>query len=296
MPPSKSIRAGVRGGSCYLDATRQAHCAPAGAHIVFMGDSVTRYQWLALATSFRRGSELDPAEFPSSANEQEWPNWKLFFNGTNNRLEPHGRCDCFRSDARPLGSKIVENRYFWLPGRLNLTYIQVLGQARNKADNWNKAVKLPIVGSWAPTPPLDDERNRAGLREEFAPAWQLNWTETIERVVGALRPPPTVLILNCGLWGSPDKEDLTELRAAAKRAAPRVLWKTTTTQSSSAGSTKWVPNDKAARRTFDEVFDAANLTSAVPRELYWNNNHFRAPVYNHLNAALLRQLYGSTGR
>jgi hypothetical protein len=64
----------------------------------------------------------------------------------------------------------------------------------------------------------------------------------------------------------------------------------------SAGSTKWVPNNKAARRTFDEVFDAANLISAVPKKLYWNNNHFRAPVYNHLNAALLRQLYGDTGR
>ena len=289
--PQKSICAGVRGGSCYLDATRQAHCAPVGEHIVFIGDSVTRYQWLPLATSFRRGSELDPTEFPSSANEQE----KLFFNGTNNRLEPHSRCDCFRSDARPLGSKIVENRYFWLPGRLNLTYIQVPDQARNKADIWNKADKLTIVGSWAPTPPLDDAQNRAELREKFASTWQLNWTETIERVVGALRPPPTVLILNCGLWGSPDSEDLAELRAAAKRVSPRVLWKTSTTQSRSAGSTEWVQNDKAARRTFADVFDAANLTSTVPKELYWNNNHFRAPVYNHLNAALLRQLYGNAG-
>ena len=105
-----------------------------------------------------------------------------------------------------------------------------------------------------------------------------------------------MLILNCGLWGSPDTEDLAELRAAAKRVSPRVLWKTTTTQSSLAGSTKRVPNDKAARRTFDEEFDAANFTSTVPEELYWNNNHFSAPVYNHLNAALLRQLYGDAGR
>jgi len=113
----------VRGGSCYLDATRRAHCAPAGEHIVFMGDSVTRCQWLSLATSFRRGSELDPAEFPSSVNDKEWPDWKEFFNGTNNRLKSNGRCDCFRSDALPFGSKIVENRFFWLPGLLNLTYI-----------------------------------------------------------------------------------------------------------------------------------------------------------------------------
>ena len=105
-----------------------------------------------------------------------------------------------------------------------------------------------------------------------------------------------MLILNCGLWGSPDTEDLAELRAAAKRVSLRVLWKTSTTQSKSAGSTEWVQNDKGARGTFGDVFDASNLISTVPKKLYWNNNHFRAPVYNHLNTALLRQLYGDAGR
>ena len=286
----------MRGGSCYLDVTRRVHCAPAGEHVVFMGDSVTRYQWLALATSFRRGSELDPAEFPSSVNEKEWPNWKTFFNGTNGRLEPSGRCDCFRDGARPHEINIIENRYFWLRGRLNLTYIQVLAQSKNKSRNYNMAPRLPIVGRWAPAPPLNDEENRVGLRDEFAPTWQLNWTEAIKRVVGALQPPPTVLIINCGLWGSPDREDLAGLHAVAKSVVPRVIWKTTTPQASKGWRNKWVTNDDAARRTFDEVFDAANLTSAVPSELYWDNMHFRAPIYNHLNAALLQQLYGSTAR
>jgi hypothetical protein len=143
------------------------------------GDSVTRYQWLALATSFHRGTELDTAEFPSSANEREWTNWNTFFNGTNNRLQPNGRCDCFRSDAHPLGSKITENRYFWLPGKLNLTYNQVLSQARNKADNWKKAHRLPIIGKWAPTQPLNDECNRDGMQKTFAPKWRFNWTDAI---------------------------------------------------------------------------------------------------------------------
>ena len=43
---------------------------------------------------------------------------------------------------------------------------------------------------------------------------------------------------------------------------------------------------------FDEVFDAAKLTSALPKDMHWDNNHFRAPIYNHLNSALLHQLYG----
>ena len=57
---------------------------------------------------------------------------------------------------------------------------------------------------------------------------------------------------------------------------------------------KWVTNDDAARSTFEEVLDAENLTSDVPREMYWDNMHFRAPVYNRLNAPMLRQLYGVT--
>ena len=44
-----------RGKACYYDRWRVAHCIPRNEHIVFMGDSLTRYQWLALATSLHRG-------------------------------------------------------------------------------------------------------------------------------------------------------------------------------------------------------------------------------------------------
>ena len=55
------------------------------------------------------------------------------------------------------------------------------------------------------------------------------------------------------------------------------------------------PNDMAARHVFDEVFDAAKLTSDLPKKMYWVNHHFRAPVYTHLNVALLNQLYVHVG-
>lgn len=56
-----ALPAARRDTPCYLDASRTAHCAKRGEHIVFMGDSLTRYQWLALATSFHRGYELPGA-------------------------------------------------------------------------------------------------------------------------------------------------------------------------------------------------------------------------------------------
>ena len=64
FPPS------VRGRPCYYDKWRVAHCAKQGEHIVFMGDSLTRYQWVALAASFHEGVELSNAEFPSLVKER----------------------------------------------------------------------------------------------------------------------------------------------------------------------------------------------------------------------------------
>ena len=42
------------GATCYWSADRTSHCIPRGEHVVFMGDSITRYQWVALATSLHR--------------------------------------------------------------------------------------------------------------------------------------------------------------------------------------------------------------------------------------------------
>jgi hypothetical protein len=142
-----------------------------GEHIVFMGDSLTRYQWVALAQSFARGHELSAEEFPSSVIEREWRHWTQFYNGSTQRLEPHTRCDCHRSYAKPVGSKTIENRYFWTAdGQLNLTYIAVLDPSN-------------LIGSWAPYAPLDRDALRRGVHLTFEPRWRMNWTEAIGRVV-----------------------------------------------------------------------------------------------------------------
>ena len=270
----------VRTRPCYYDSARIARCAKRGEHIVFMGDSLTRYQWLALAASFHRGVELSDAEFPSLVKEREWRHWMPFYNGSTEALKPNGRCDCHRSFAKPVGSKTIENRFFWLSGgALNLSFIQVLNPEA-------------ILGTWLPVGPLSDERHRAQLHDEFAPRWRMRWAECIAQVVAQMQPPPTVLLLNMGLWGPPPNASyLEDIYAVARRAAPRVVWKTTTRMRKS-GPTKWLRTDMLARRTFREIFDAARLTRSLSSRDYWDARHFVPHVYNHLNAALLRQLYG----
>jgi len=111
-----------------------------------------------------------------------------------------------------------------------------------------------------------------------------------------LQPPPTVLILNTGMWQAlPSATYAIDLRERAQRAAPRVVWKTTT-RMRQAGETKWQRTDLLARRIFDEVYDSAYLTRRLVDSDYWDARHFLPHVYNALNAALLRQLYGPPSR
>ena len=277
-----------RGFPCYYDANRVAHCARPGEHIVFMGDSLTRYQWLALAYSFHRGTELSSTEFPSMVKEREWRHWMPFYNGSTERLKPNGRCDCHRSFAKPVGSKTVENRYYWLESSkrngeriplLNLSFVQVL-------------TPETIFGHWQPTGENANEAHRAAVNPVFAPRWRMNWQQVMREVVAKLQPKPTVLVLNMGLWsGPPNASYAKELEAVARSVAPRVVWKTTT-RMRKAGPSKWLRTDLLPRRVFSEVFDAARLTRGLVDRDYWDPRHFHPHVYNHLNAALLRQLYG----
>ena len=281
MPHASTLPAAVRDRPCYFDRWRVAHCARAREHIVFMGDSLTRYQWLALAASFHRKVELSETEFPSLVKEREWRHWMPFYNGSTEALMPNTRCDCHRSFARPVGSKTVENRYFWTAagGGLNLSFVQVL-------------TPETVFGHWMPTGELSDEEHRARVHMEFAPRWRMNWQQVMEKLVAKLQPPPTVLVLNMGLWnGPPNATYAADLERIARRVAPRVVWKTTTRMRKS-GPSKWLRSDLVPRRVFAEIFDAARLTRNLHDRDYWDPRHFQPHVYNHLNAALLRQLYG----
>lgn len=203
------------GGPCYYDRWRVAHCVRpkkhAKEHIVFMGDSLTRYQYVALAAAFRDNAETGP-EFPSIVKEREWRHWTPYYIGSTKRLGPHTRCDCHRTFAVPVGSKTIENRYFWTEdGKLNLTFIQVLNptailgtwpplqssSAASAVDNSNQHQSsrgggggdvsnstISTANSWSDS--LDDVHTRG----DFAPRWRLDWATCIREVVAKLQPPP----------------------------------------------------------------------------------------------------------
>ena len=105
-------------------------------------------------------------------------------------------------------------------------------------------------------------------RYDFAPAWRLDWAACIRQVVAQLQPPPTVLVLNMGMWGPTSNETFyRELARAAREVVPRVIWKTTT-RMRDAGPTKWLRTDLVARRVFGEVRQLA--MSNLPHACAWS--------------------------
>lgn len=91
-------------------------------HILFIGDSLSRYQYLSLAqfiaheswTPFHgTGQPLTEVERVLGAAEPlSWGSWREFLAGTRQRLRPFEICDCFRDNNAPF---MVENRFFFHP-------------------------------------------------------------------------------------------------------------------------------------------------------------------------------------
>lgn len=158
------------------------------------------------------------------------------------------------------------------------------------------APERPILGTWLPG---DTDESLRAPHAEYSPRWELPITELLRQVVPRLQPPPTVLIINNGQWGTLEASELAHIAAAATAAAPRVIWKTTTMlrrrqqgQEPQQRQQAWRAVDVSARRIFPECFDAARLTGALRPRDFWDQRHFVPWVYGSLNAALLRQLYG----
>lgn len=163
--------------NCKLRRFRAAEAAKClrGTHIVFMGDSLSRYFYLDFAAFFAQGKW--PMHFidswPNSRSflsEKEYNSWSWFYQETNRALNRGNHaieiCDCARNDSVGFFEFIrdmFENRHFrYIPsGNLDddvndvrLSYIQWWGQMPMRGHQdislkvpRNKTI-LPFLKSW----------------------------------------------------------------------------------------------------------------------------------------------------
>ena len=88
--------------------------------IAFVGDSVTRYQYLSLVAYLKTGDWVD--DDPIMWEKLHAGGWRNFYNYSHHFLSPYEACDCYRPDKlRPI--RIYENRYY-REGRHRVYYLQ----------------------------------------------------------------------------------------------------------------------------------------------------------------------------
>jgi hypothetical protein len=94
----------------------------ANKRIAFIGDSVTRYQYIALVYALSTGHFLNASLIPNPVEERTWPSWLSFYAGT---LQPMEWCDCFRDQNHTTYQN--ENRYYFDNVRnISIVYLSTL--------------------------------------------------------------------------------------------------------------------------------------------------------------------------
>lgn len=190
-------------------------------HVVFIGDSLTRYQFVA--TAFRLYfQEVIPKYV---VNEKVHRSWLDYFENTTLIFEGSMKCDCFRyQDYRKIGNSFSfsrENRFFSfeikcqndITIKVMLTYIQFFGDQNS------------LHGRVLPS---HIEHARPGKKMHKS-RWRFHQlSNAIEGFVGQLANRPSHIVLNAGLW--PHKKVMATLKTAliaANDISSNVYWKET---------------------------------------------------------------------
>ena len=232
----------VPGCSPPLDSAQPQAFAPAaraclrGTHILFVGDSTVRFQFLNFIHWLHAGSweALDP---PLERDGEAWgaAGWDAYFNGTAATV-PHV-CDC----ARCHGTQLFEDSARWQVGGVrmlcameNRYYVHAASGTRasfllqfgpSNPIGWNSPDFLGL-GCY----PRGCSQQGCAPGGCYPPLRAAPPAEALRALLPQLRP--THIVLSSGVWGGYEgaPEALAALVAALRSAPgrPRVLWRTPT--------------------------------------------------------------------
>lgn len=293
---------------------------PRNLQLVFIGDSITRYQYLSLAYFLRYGRWWDsPHDSPNNlfnAHSFRHPahpseDWNEFFLQSNRMLYPMEACDCVRSMD---GEIVCERRYFHDPERNNtMVYINMNGNethgswgyygnfaAQEIFANFEHMVEMPVGFR------LQSELvSKHTSTKESRFSWEYaTWGDVLRYHVGELGlGHDCAVVLNAGLhphnFGGNDTESSalrSDLVDALQSIQMQSIWKTTSytlheIRKSHHDAT--VVSPKVADVNMCELLGHClniSWTIQLRTELYFDHLHFFEPVYRVLNEDLLTTL------
>lgn len=279
--------------------------------ITFVGDSLTRYQYLNLVHFITHGKWYSSS--PPFEHEQLWSSWQDFYQGTTARLttkngQTREKCDCYRNPKDTLSR---ENRYYEnLELNLSISYIQYSWGISKRGMDCDK---LNLTNC---------QEGMGCSQASCSPGYcsETHWIahdhmDLLQRIASTLHPD--TLIFNSGIWhrlNNPFDEaftsverikDLLKLSKTLPRHGIRnLIWKTTTATNEGGfqlGSREIDTIIPALERDDNlyrwKIFDAFSLTSSVAEEgrslripVYYDAYHFIPEIYRGLNEVLLNMI------
>ena len=329
-PSRYVLRVNLPGCATDVLTSRNVAACLRGRHVVFFGDSLTRYQYISLALFLEYGTWSPPPGGVKRAYEyvQGWGGYNGLSKAVAERLRGHEICDCHRPEGgRKAG--IFETRYYYNPAlNIRITFVWRTGTLRMMWHHrgWigercqHAALERARValagGRGRPPPPVACSQTgcRPGActssvhgRKHVAPPDDFVGALT---VLQQLRPDAAVF--NAGLWTT--KYETPEvlarligigesLQAELGAAAPLLVWRTTTARQAVRG---WKPQPIIATTLATAgwtIVDAGGATEHIrtmsatkSTRFYYDNSHFKRFVYRGINELILAGLCSASTR
>eukprot|EP01032_Pedospumella_encystans_P033530 gene33530-37894_t len=126
-------------------------------HIVMVGDSLMRYQYLSLVHLVHTYTFVPANVKPCLLWEGDYGEWNVFFNATNAAFYPNEYCDCYRVS----NTVANENRYYYNKERnISISFLSYQGD------------ELSLHGHWSPGDKESNHQYHPPSHGEFIP---YNW-------------------------------------------------------------------------------------------------------------------------
>lgn len=253
--------------------------------LIFIGDSLTRYQYLNLVGFLHTG--YWKFEKPLSEWEKEFETWEEFFHVTSSRLGENEICDCHR-----------EHRVYNLDDyniRENRVY-------RDNVHNFSISLYLhfpdfPIL--------INSDFKKPGLFGTLESYRSISHTHVYKNILDFLNNfivhlHPSILVFNQGFWLKDlplitEGDGLLAFINAMKSSCDLPIWKTTTSTLSMNWNYEIYFPYFISNLTANgiEIFDAYAITEKYRNHshLYFDQVHFHPVAYKDLNMKFILQFY-----
>lgn len=263
---------------------------PNNLHIVLLGDSLTRFQYLSFVYFLRYGTWIDPNMPTCNPTwEATFGSWSTFYNLTKAMLSPYEQCDCYRFTKPNIKKSeydlIIENRYYLDADRnTSVTYMQKFGPTNSFKSMWNATE-------------VHNEHILVTNPKDVNYIYKSrNWTQHICNFVSKLNPKPTYFVFNEGIWVPSDQnyysipDERKRIIQAVSDAGMISVYKTSTKPRGFELKNNHI---KEYEKEFCELADYCldlSWTIKAPNDVYWDNFHFNEPVYKLMNIQMMELL------